>query len=105
MDASVAGARTGGTYLCRADSHDDGRPRRFDADSLARTGRFAARRGAWSHGWGMIGTVVGDIQPSHLRIFDGIRPLRCEISIGRAAAVAVYLISNIDAARAANDES
>ena len=53
----------------------------------------------------MIGTVIGDIQPSHLRIFDGIRPLGCEISIGKAAAVAGYLICNIDAARAADDES
>src|ERR1700679_4259287 len=53
----------------------------------------------------MIGTVIRDIQLCHLRICDGIGPLGCEISIGKAAAVAGYLISNIDAARAADDES
>jgi len=53
----------------------------------------------------MIGTVIRDIQLCYLRIFEGIRPLGCEISIGKAAAVAGYFICNIDAARAANDES
>jgi len=105
IDASVAGARTRGTYLRRADSHDDGGPRRFDADSLARAGRFDAKRGARFRGWGMIGAVVGDIQPCHLRILDGVWPLSCEISIGKTPTVAGYLISNIDAARATNDES